>query len=192
MAEDARTEDGGDTPRAGRPVVFPLNSRRLVTQYVHQIAAAMELPTKASPANLRQMVEGKLIASGREPQNVQVRVIEREDGLLLELQDMSGVFLEAQPVVPEFVETEDTVTALVTDPGELEDVGELRVALQVANEEREALKEVVEINKKRLNEVWSENCRQLRVWDAHQRGGDQVIEDKDHRLGGAAPSSFGQ
>ena len=81
----ALIEDGDDTSRADQPVVVvPLNSHRLVTQQVCQLAAALSLPMKASPADLRQMVEERLIADGREPRNMQVRQF--DGSVLLELQ----------------------------------------------------------------------------------------------------------
>ena len=65
-------EDGTHTPCVTPQVVFPLNSRKLVTPLVHQLAVAMGLPVEASPADVRQMIEGQLISEGCEPQNVQV------------------------------------------------------------------------------------------------------------------------
>ena len=134
----------------------------------------MSLPTKALPADLRQMVEGRLIADGREPQNVQVKIREQSDGsVLLELQDMSGVFVMAQPLEAE--ETPEHATGGMLDLGEIDDIGELRVALQVANEERVALKEQVADGKKRLDEMWRENCLQLSNWDHDTQSKEEEI-----------------
>ena len=56
---------------ARRPL--PLNSKRLTSTYVQAIARAMELPTKGSVTETRQMIEGKLGDDDRESTNVQGR-----------------------------------------------------------------------------------------------------------------------
>ena len=56
--------------------VLPLNSRRLVAEYVKAIAKSLDLSTRASTDEVRQMVEGKLSDSGHEPRNVQVVIQE--------------------------------------------------------------------------------------------------------------------
>ena len=60
--------------------VLPLNSRRLVAEYVKAIATSLGLSTRASTDEVRQMVEGKLSESGHEPRNVQVVIQEPEAG----------------------------------------------------------------------------------------------------------------
>ena len=86
-------------PRA-RQSTFPLNSKRLTVAYLTQLAAALQLPTKASATDLLQIIEGKLREMEHEPQNVQVVVKEADVGesAHLQLQDVEGVFLEAAPV----------------------------------------------------------------------------------------------
>ena len=49
-------------PATTRPL--PLNSKRLTRVYLRTIARAMELTTKGSVTETRQMIEGKLIESG--------------------------------------------------------------------------------------------------------------------------------
>ena len=60
--------------------VLPLNSRRLVAEYVKAIAKSLDLSTRASTDEVRQMVEGKLSDSGHEPRNIQVVIQEPEEG----------------------------------------------------------------------------------------------------------------
>ena len=51
---------------------IPLNSRRLSTIHLKRLATAIDVPTSANGDEVRQMIEGRLIAQGREPRNVQV------------------------------------------------------------------------------------------------------------------------
>ena len=53
---------------AKRPL--PLNSKHLTGAYVQAIARAMELPTKGSIMETRQMIEGKLGDNDQESTNV--------------------------------------------------------------------------------------------------------------------------
>jgi hypothetical protein len=98
-AKQRAMSSGGETeePRVGPRVVkkYPLNSRRLTALVVHRIAAALELP-KAPLADARQMVEG-FLSEDHEPQNVQVDLVESEDGSIMRLRDANGVFLEVAP-----------------------------------------------------------------------------------------------
>ena len=55
----------------------------------------MELPVSVPGDQLRQMIDGKLIAMEKEPRNVQVLMMEAESGEeSLSLQDEGGVFAE--------------------------------------------------------------------------------------------------
>ena len=58
----------------------PLNSKHLTSVYLWTIARAMELTTKGSVMETRQMIEGQMIESGQEPMNVQVVIEEDESG----------------------------------------------------------------------------------------------------------------
>eukprot|EP00731_Ephydatia_muelleri_P029828 Em0021g351a len=99
------TEDQAAVPRGS--TILSLNSRRLTTTHIRQLAVALEIPTRASAADILRMIEGKITEDGRDPFNVQVVVKEGEDGgILLQLQDAEGVFLEADPPMEE-EETED-------------------------------------------------------------------------------------
>ena len=165
------------TPRAvPQSEVLPLNSRRLVTPLVHQLAVAMGLPIDASPADVRQMIEGRLITDGREPRKVQVRISEADlGGQLLELQDAEGVFLEAFPLPVDPPNPDREEGESETELDRLEDVERLQEALQAAKEEREILRQTAENTKKRLSEVWRTNCGQLADFDATLACKDEEI-----------------
>ena len=61
-------------PSATLPL--PLNSKCLTSVYLQMIARAMELMTKGSVTETRQMIEGQLIESGWEPMNVETMKVE--------------------------------------------------------------------------------------------------------------------
>ena len=49
---------------------YPLNSKRLKASHMQRIARSLLLPMEGTAVVTRQLVEGKLIQMGREPQNV--------------------------------------------------------------------------------------------------------------------------
>lgn len=49
-----------------------MNSRRLKAEYIRALSASLELLTRVSPNELRQVIKGKLTEDGNEPHNVQV------------------------------------------------------------------------------------------------------------------------
>ena len=78
-----------------RQSTFPLNSKHLTVAYLTQLAAALQLPRKASVTDLLQIIEGKLREMEHEPQNVQVVVKEADVGESAHLQLLD---IEAAPV----------------------------------------------------------------------------------------------
>ena len=76
--EETRHDEGRTAQEQCR--VLPLNSRRLTNAHLRRIAHAMELPVSVPRDQLRQMVDGKLIAMEKEPRNVQVLITEAEPG----------------------------------------------------------------------------------------------------------------
>ena len=54
---------------------LPLNSKRLTTNHFRCLASELEVPTTASPDEIRQMIDGKLTEAGREVLNVQVILV---------------------------------------------------------------------------------------------------------------------
>ena len=131
--------------------VLPLNSRRLSTAVLRKIAHAMGLPVSVTGNELRQLIEGKLIATGREPKSVQVLIGMSESGEeSLGLQDEAGVFVEVEAeaaagaIIEEQIDAETDVMAVKTTPivgeresgsGRDEEVEELKHSLQVVTEE---------------------------------------------------------
>ena len=118
-----------------------MNSKRLTGANLQQIARSLELPTGGSNAETRQVIEGKLIEMGREPQNVQVLVRPPETDVsekeTMYLIDMDGVFLEvANFDHGEEVELEETTSEVARTGHEKEVVGE--------DEESEKLKKELE------------------------------------------------
>eukprot|EP00731_Ephydatia_muelleri_P000008 Em0001g8a len=115
------------------------------------------------------MIEGKITEDGRDPFNVQVVVKEGEDGgILLQLQDAEGVFLEADPPMEE-EETEDVPQQEAAEQRENaeqeEDEESLKAKLDEVVKERDELKEALKTCKERLNAVWKANCAQLREFE---------------------------
>ena len=88
------SEEGGERVPQAKETTYPLNSRRLTARSVLRIAEGLGLPTTASLADTRQMIEGRLIEKGHQPQNVEVHVIESEQGSSIRLNDEGGVILE--------------------------------------------------------------------------------------------------
>ena len=74
-------------------VHVPLNSKRLMAGQLRCLAVALEVPSSGASADIRLIIEGKLIELGREPHNVQVVIDEGTPMAALDLQDESGTFL---------------------------------------------------------------------------------------------------
>ena len=189
-AEGAREHVGG--PRGARAVgrPLPLNSKRLTSVYVQTIARAMELLTKGSVAETRQMIEGKLSDIGLEPTNVQVIVEEGEDGAeLVSLTDVLGVFLGPEPIL--YPRGEASGGGGAEDHREPdEDEGADRTVIshleeelaesRARNEELEARVSSVsgELSrvKARVDEIWKINCAQVAAFDETITAKDADIE----------------
>jgi hypothetical protein len=95
MTEEASTA-AAEWTRAGR--VLPLNSRRLTAAIIKRIARALELPESAALDDVRQMVDGTPTERGEEPKSVQVALIDTDGGVVIELRNEDGTFLEVEPV----------------------------------------------------------------------------------------------
>lgn len=133
---DHEVEGGAEVTR--RPL--PINSRRLTSPLLKQLAVGLGVPTAASLSEIRQLIEGKLGELGRDPQHTQVVLEDVERGTKIDLQDADGVFLEVEPPEPEAVpggeENEEEVR--------VEGSEELREALATADREKEVLEEEVD------------------------------------------------
>lgn len=133
------------------------------------LAVALEVPTSATPDDLRQLISGRLEEMEREPMNVQVFVQETPCGSYLSLQDMDGVFVQLEPLdiekedEPSDIEREDQEAEL--GGANVEEVSALREAVEQANEDKGLLQDEVrelkhEIDrlKIKLRELWGASC----------------------------------
>ena len=126
--ETATGEVGSGSRELPRGRVLPLNSKRLTSAHLKQVAEKLGLPTTGSADQIRQLIEGKL-QEDREVSNVQVVVREstyRE--LVLSLIDEDGVFLETDPAT----KSEEEATS---------ELAELTEALTEANQRTTTLSE---------------------------------------------------
>ena len=89
--------EGEEEPAVARARArtYPINSRRLTKDLVGRVAVALDLPTGGSREETPQMIEGKLVETGREPRNVQVTLTETGGGVVVSLRDEDGMFLES-------------------------------------------------------------------------------------------------
>ena len=88
--------EGGEV-RIARGTVMPMNSKRLTKTYLSRIAEKLELPTKVSAEETRQIIEGELLEMGREPRNVQIKLEFREEEFIL-LRDADGCLWKLNPM----------------------------------------------------------------------------------------------
>ena len=114
--------------------VVPLNSKRLTTVLLKQLAGALEVPTTASSDDLRQLITGKLEKLGREPMNVQVTLQSTAHGTHLTLRDAEGEFLYAEPPEKES-SSEEEAEKSGEDSGSAGDVESLRELREASAEE---------------------------------------------------------
>ena len=172
---------------AGRPL--PLNSKRLTSVYVQTIARAMDLPTKGSVAETRQMIEGRLSDVGREPTNVQVMISDDHDGAeFVSLVDASGTFLGPEPVLCPRDEVSGGGGVETHGGSDGEEsvhegrVAELEEALASCRKSNEELEDKVsELSgelkrvRGRVDEMWRMNCAQVVAFD-------ETITEKDSEI----------
>ena len=182
---------------------FPLNSRRLTGPYLMCIAKAMGLPTSGATDATRVMIDGKITEMGRDPRNVQVTVRTHPHGQeTLSLRDVDGVFVDAgtTDVVPE-LEGDSTGSVNNEDVSEGRDLDspvhsgedeiadlraenalfsacttELKTEVSALNEEVHRLKDRLERETERVNEMWRMNCAQVSGFDEAIIAKDKEIE----------------
>lgn len=168
------------------PTPLPLNSQRLNTDMLKQLATGLGLPVRAAKAEILQLIEGRLIGMGKEPRAVQVVVTPEESGLCLSLQDVEGVIIRVgPPPEPDLelksksssfdnnddpVEEVEPTTELARVQRELEQSRRQQEKLQTqingALEREAALQAEVAKLKARLSEVWQTNCEHMTQFDA--------------------------
>ena len=184
--------EGGEV-RVARGTVMPMNSKHLTKTYLSRIAKKLEMPTKASAEETRQIVEGKLIEMGKEPHNIQIELDLREGEEFILLRDVDGVFLEVEPQVEEpsksasGSESGGDESETVAEPAE--EVETLRTALAEAQSQNEALisesrclQQDLQKEKERVKEMWKMNCVQLAGFDEALSSKEAEIEALKERV----------
>lgn len=146
---------------------LPLNSRRLCAAYLKRLATALEVPTTATGDEVRQMIEGKLIAQGQEPRNVQV-VLGATPGSAFSL--LEGTFLTVEEeMVGEGTTGEHEPGSGPQEHGEPEkseqELQSLKTELETLKAENLDLRHQLEQEKACLREVWRTNCQCLAEYD---------------------------
>ena len=186
LIDDAGAADSG-SGRAGavgrRSVqTLPLNSRRLSSSLLKQLAGGLGVPTSASAGDLRPMIEGRLTEAGHNPLRTQVVLREVEGGTHISLQDESGVFHEFEPPEPE-----DLPHARLSESeGEPESETLLALRAEIAQ-----LKVELEEQKTKTRDLWRLNCEQLAELDGSLAEKDEEItrlKDEVARLRRSSPS----
>ncbi len=119
--------------------LLPLNSKRLTSVLLKQVARAMGVLTAASGDDLRLLLSGKLEEQGREPMNVQVVLKEVEGDVHLSLHDEDG-----EAPLPDKEPPDETSRGGGGAEGESseDEIATLSEALAKSQEENVALQEV--------------------------------------------------
>ena len=86
-------------PFQGRPL--PLNSKKVTSPLLKQLARGLAVPDTDSPDELWQSIKGKLREMGCEPRTMQVCLQETPHGMRIGLQDTEGIFLDLVLEEPE-------------------------------------------------------------------------------------------
>ena len=95
---DASSEqDETDTECVPKGPAYSLNSRHLTIAHLQRIVDSLGLPTNGSAAVTRQLMEGKLMEMGREPQNIQVVVQGMDENSVLYLINEDGIIFTINP-----------------------------------------------------------------------------------------------
>lgn len=184
--------EGGEVPIA-RGTVMPMNSKRLTKTYLSRIAEKLELPTKGSAEETRQIIKGKLLEMGREPRNVQIELEFREEEEFILLRDADGVFVEVEPHVQELSKSGPGSESGEGEPETVAktavEVETLRTALAEAQSQNEALlteskclQDELKREKERVREMWKMNCAQLAGFDEALSSKEAEIETLKERV----------
>ena len=180
--EGSRAGDGVLVDTTPRGKLLPLNSRRLTSAHLKQIAESLELPTTGSTDEVRQLIKGKLQES-RDVRNIQVVMDETPTiSLKLSLMDEEGVFLESTPSVKPAKEMREDLMLRLTEAEQKNDELETELAEtkeQLAKEQEETarlteelgssstteevrkLKDELKQERERAKCAWRMNCAQV-------------------------------
>ena len=132
---------------------YPLSLKRLTSSHICQLATELCLPANASTDEMRQMIEGTLIAQGRELGNVQLIVQEKKKTVRevhLFLVDNPGVFHQTKTVA---TLKEKTFLDLLKHIAQLEKM--VTDMTEQLNREKE-----------KATKLWWQSCRKLEAVDA--------------------------
>ena len=140
---EGETSSVGELERP-REQLFPLNSRRLTAPILSRIVVDLRVPSGGSFSDTKQMVEGALNEQARQPQNVQVNLLELDEGVVVRLQDGDDIFMELPPGAEEGSATENSLTSS-GDDSESKGERERRVESDPAAELRLARDKITEL-----------------------------------------------
>ena len=193
MSEHEGSDESGSRA-VPRGQYLPLNSKRLSTTHLRQIASALDLPTTGAADQLRQVIEGKLETEGHEAINIQVVL---EDSKLIEtkmcLLSEGGVIVTPQPLRRETTEarddSEELGRALEEAQQRCSQLGDLLDAEREQNAtlqeqlksttsttgEVSKLREELRAEKEKVKQLWRTSCEQVR---SH----DELISVKDAEI----------
>lgn len=118
------------------------------------------MPTSANGDKVKQMIEGRLIAQGREPCNVQVVLgVTCDDEFYL--QDLEGRFLMVERAAP----TDEVESSEHESAGSQTETDALRLELETVKTANARLQDQLEQVKTRLQELSRTNCQCLAQYD---------------------------
>ena len=203
MATETAEAAGDEGPRASARTL-PLNSRRLTASIVNRIAKELGVTGTASLEDLRQIVEGQVEELGHSPPNVRVELVETDRGVVVSLQDDKGTFLECEPEVERergadyedggAIEGRDVAEGggYVADAVEAlgtHRVAELEAEVSRLTEEKamllgevSSLRDKVQGEKCKYNNLWRESCEQMREYDSTMADKEAEIEALKSRI----------
>ena len=175
---------------------LPLNSKRLTTNHLRRLASELEVPTTASPDEIRQMIDGKLTEAGREVLNVQVVLVSAQPTCEFSLEDEGGKFLTvpaAEPGAPEDPTPSEPREGEGGEEELREEIEALKRENQTLHDHMSTLENKLEEEKVRFRDLWRTNCRCLAEYDALISAKDTEIKELKHQLlarsGSASPSA---
>ena len=147
-------QDGSKTELMPRGPTYPLNSKHVKAGQLQRIAASLGLPTTGTAAVTRQLIEGKLMETEREPKNAQVIIQDTSENSAISLIDQNGIICVYKPR-----ERVTHVSQPVDTRGE-DPLDKLSSALRVKGSELAALRETVDAQERELQETY-ERLRQV-------------------------------
>ena len=164
LEKDEWLEDGAGSPQrvtvTFRELLVPLNLKHLTIAHLKRLASKIGVSPDAAGEEVHQMIEGKLLAMGWEPRDVQVILGETPHDEF-RLQNMTGTILT--------VKVEKTNGEPSSEEDEDDDKG---AEMKALCEELESVKlqntsllDELDQEKQRMLELWRTNCQCLAEYD---------------------------